>query len=175
VTRRLGLVVWLLVVWVALWGRVSVANVASGLAVAAALALLFRFPTSPGPATVIRPLRAMAFVVLFAWKLVQASVVVAWEVVTPRNRINEAIIAVPIHGASDTLATIVANFITLTPGTLVLEFERDPAVLYVHVLHLRSVESVRRDIQRLERIAIRAFGSGAALRALDDDVAPESS
>lgn len=165
--RRLPLVVWLTVVWVALWGGLGVGNVVSGVVVASVLVVLFRFPIPSSPASVVRPFRAIAFLVFFVWKLVEASAIVAWEVVTPRNRINEAIIAVPIHGASDALATIVANFITLTPGTLTLEFERAPSVLYIHVLHLRNIEAVRRDVQRLERIAIRAFGSADALRTLE--------
>lgn len=166
-TRRIPVVVWLTGVWVVLWGEASVGNVLAGVVVATALVVAFRFPIQPSPAGVFRPFHAVAFFLFFLWKLVEASVIVAWEVVTPRNRINEAIIAVPIHGASDTLATIVANFITLTPGTLTLEFERAPSILYIHVLHLRSIEAVRRDVQRLERIAVRAFGSADALRALE--------
>jgi len=167
VIRRLPLVIWLLAVWVGLWGNLSAANVASGLAVAVALVAVFPFPVPQTRTMTVRPLRALVFVMFFAWKLVQASAVVAWEVVTPRNRIREAIVAVPIHGVSDTLSTIVANLITLTPGTLTLELAHEPPVLYVHVLHTRSIEGVRRDVQRLERIVTRTFGSAAAQRMIE--------
>jgi multicomponent Na+:H+ antiporter subunit E len=63
----------------------------------------------------------------------------------------------------------VADAVSLTPGTLTLEVQREPLILYVHVLHLRSVEDVRRDVRRLELDAVRAFGSAEALRGLTTD------
>jgi multicomponent Na+:H+ antiporter subunit E len=67
------------------------------------------------------------------------------------------------------LVTFVANTISLTPGSLVLEVRGDPAVLYVHVLGLRGMETeaVRRDVQRLEVAVVRALGSADAVAALD--------
>lgn len=167
------LVLWLTIVWVALWGDVTVANVASGIAVA--LTLVFALPASGdrGRATSggaqIRPLRALHFAGWFAWKLVEANVVVAWEVLTPRNKINEGVVAVPLHGCSDGLTMLVASCVSLTPGTLVLDVEVDPLVLYVHVLHLRTIEEVRDEVQTLEHLAIQAFGTAAARASLAAD------
>jgi multicomponent Na+:H+ antiporter subunit E len=109
------------------------------------------------------------FLAYFLAKLVEASVVVAVEVATPRNRIRTGIVAVPLRGASDALVTLVADAVTLTPGTLTLEVGRQPPTLYVHVLHLRDVEAVRREIRHLEVLAVRAFGSPAALAGLAAD------
>ena len=67
------------------------------------------------------------------------------------------------------LVTVVANAIALMPGSVTVEVERDPPTLYVHVLHLRSVEDVRRDIHRLEVMAVRAFGSAEALAGIEQD------
>lgn len=165
--RPFALVGWLVVVWVALWEDVSWANVLGGLVVAGGLVVVF--PLRPARRQGrIRVWPALRFAVYFLWKLVEASAIVAWEVVTPRNRINEGIVAVPIHGVSDALVTVVANAISLTPGTLTLEVDEEPAVLYVHVLHLHDIEAVRRDVQRLERLAIAAFGPDEAVRAAGD-------
>ena len=41
-------------------------------------------------------------------------------------------------------------------------------MLYVHVLHLRDVEEVRRDIQHLTDLTVRAFGSPDAVAAQDE-------
>ena len=158
---------WLLVVWLALWGTVTAANVISGLAVAAAVQLI------PLPARDLRfrfrPLRVLHFLAHFAWELVRASVVVAREVATPRDRIRTGVVAVPLRGASDALVTLVADAVTLTPGTLTLEARRDPPTLYVHVLHLDDVEEVRRSIRRTEVLAVRAFGSPSAVAGLAED------
>lgn len=162
--RAAPIVAWLVAVWVALWGSPSWANLVAGSAVGVGLVTLFPAPEVARTGTV-RPLAAARFAAYFAWKLVEASAVVAWEVVTPRNKINQGIVAVPIRGGSDTLVTLVANAISLTPGTLTLEVDDHPPVLYVHVLHLRGVEAVRREVQHLERLAILAFGSPEAVEA----------
>ena len=170
-SARLLTIAWLTVAWVALWEDLSAANLLAGLAVATGLVTLFPL-SPPGVAGTLRPAAAVRFALYFAWKLVEASLVLAWEVVTPRNRINQGIVAVPIQGVSDTLTTLVANAISLTPGTLTIEIRRRPTVLYVHVLHLQDIEAVRREVQYLEVLVIRAFGSaravGLAEAQLDD-------
>ncbi|HWC12143.1 MAG TPA: Na+/H+ antiporter subunit E [Acidimicrobiales bacterium] len=170
---RLQMTAWLVVVWVALWEDVSPANVIGGLFVASLLVSAFPL-TSRALGGGFRPAAATRFLLYFGWKLVEASAVVSWEVVTPHNRINEGIVAVPIRGVSDTLTTLVANAISLTPGTLTLEIRRRPTILYVHVLHLQDIETVRREVARLELLAIRAFGSTRAISAAEADFRHQS-
>lgn len=153
-------------VWLALWGGISAANLLSGTLVALLLLGLFPLRTSTRPGR-FRPLWALRLVVYFLIKLVEANAVVAWEVVTPRNRIVEGIVAVPVTSASDVLVSVVANAISLTPGTLTIEVGTDPHVLYVHVLHLHDIDAVRRDVTRLERYVLRAFGSEEAVREVE--------
>ena len=168
--RYLWRAVWLIAVWLFLWGEVTVGNLVGGSLVAAVVLYLFR-PERVVVGGAFRPLAALRFLVYFLVKLVEASLVVAWEVVTPRNRINEGIVAVPLAGVSDLLTTMVANSISLTPGTLTIEVGEDAKVLYVHVLHLRDVEQVRSDVHRLELLAIKAFGSDEAVDELMTSIA----
>lgn len=148
---------WLTIVWVALWADLSPGTALAGGGLAALV--VAAFPPSSKPRAHFRLIPALIFLGYFLWKLLEASAIVAWEVVTPRSRINAGIVAVPIRGTSRGLATLVANAITLTPGTLTLEARENPTVLYVHVLHLRDIESVRAEILHLEALAIRAFGT----------------
>jgi multicomponent Na+:H+ antiporter subunit E len=166
VTRfvRIGILV---VIWLALWSDVSAANVASGLAVACAIDLLFG--SSRAGTIVLRPIAAIRFGLHFVVKLVQASVVVAHTVVSPRHRVHSGIVAVPLRGCSDAVATLIADAISLTPGTLTLEVRRDPLTLYVHALDVRDVEQVRADVRKLELLAVRAFGPREALAELEHD------
>lgn len=163
---RLAFLAWLVAVWVALWGDLTVANVLGGLA--AGGALLFAFPhAGPRRPRYLDPLGALRFLGYFLVQLVQATALVTWEVVTPRPwRLNEAVVAVPVYGASDAVITLIANAISLTPGTITLEVRRgDPeTTLYVHVLHFRGVEQVRRDVEGLEARALRAFCAPPVVR-----------
>ena len=156
--RTLAVILWSVVVWTALWGSFSVANVLWGGALgAASLALLpVRHKQHRLPVRLVPMLR---FGLLFLWALVKASAVVAWEVVTPRNDINEGIVAIPLQTDSPGLITLLANSITLTPGTLTLDVREDPPTLYVHVLHLREINDVRADIHRMEAVALAAFAA----------------
>lgn len=158
--RRLrpGLVMWLTVVWVGLWGDLTAANVLGGLAVALAVTLLLPLEEveehgRPDPVGVV------VFAGVFLVELVRASAQVAVQVLRPRGALRSAVLAVPVHGRGDRLLTLVGNAISLTPGTLTLEVDREAQVLYVHVLDVGDdVDAVRRDIARLESAAARALG-----------------
>jgi multicomponent Na+:H+ antiporter subunit E len=160
-------VLWLVAVWLALWNDVSVANVASGLLVAVAVMAAFR--SWHAGRVIVRPLAAAHFAAFFAYKLVESTVVVAKAVMAPAHRVHTGIVAVPLQGCSDALVTLIADAITLTPGTLTLEVRRDPLTLYVHALDVRDVEAVRADVRKLEVLAVRAFGDDEALRGLAVD------
>jgi multicomponent Na+:H+ antiporter subunit E len=163
VVRLLSLVA----VWLALWSDVSVANVLSGLVVAVAIMAMFR--TWNDGRVVVRPWPALKFALYFAYKLVESTVVVARTVLVPSRRVHTGIVAVPLQGCSDALVTLVADAISLTPGTLTIEVRRNPLTLYVHALDVRDVEAVRADVRKLELMAVQAFGTTDAIRALDED------
>lgn len=165
-TARLSVVAILAAVWVALWEDVTPANVVSGLLVALAVTALFPSRPEPGSSARIRPVAAGRLLGYFLWKLAEANAAVAWEVLTPTNRVNEGIVAIPVRGVSGGITTIVANAISLTPGTLTIDVDDDPCVLYVHVLHLRDPDEVRREVLHLEALVIRAFGPADAVARL---------
>lgn len=169
VTAHPWLAGWLTAVWVGLWGSLTPANVLGGLAVAVVLLVALPLPEHPDQDR-FRPLALAGFVAFFAVELGQATLVVAWQVLRPRGELRQAVIAVDIVETSDLVLTLVANAISLTPGTLTLEVDRDRSVLYVHVLDVGGpggVEDVRRSIRRLERRAVRAIGPPESLAALD--------
>lgn len=154
--RRIATVVWSVVVWCALWSDLSVANVLWG--ALAGVVLMQLVPLHARGVTLrVSPIGVVRYVAYALWALVKSSAVVAWEVVTPVNHINQGIVAVPLRVESIAVATLVANTVSLTPGTLTLEIRRDPLTIYVHIMHLRTIEAVREDIAVLEEYAMRAF------------------
>ena len=159
---------WAVVLWIMLWGDLSIANVLGGAAVATAVLVFSRRGDDRRPSLdksqrgILSPLAALHFAGFFVYKLIEANLVLAWEIVTPRNRINTGIVRVPLRTESNLATMIVANVITLTPGSLVLEVEGSPPVLYVNVLHLHNLDQVRRDLLRIEELSVRAFGSRVA-------------
>jgi multicomponent Na+:H+ antiporter subunit E len=156
--------VWLVVLWQLLWRDVSFANIVGGLVVAAVVTVVRPGQERLAAGHTVRPLRLLIFLGYFAWLLVVSNLVVAREIVTRRDYIRSGIVAVPLAGSSELVTTVLADAITLTPGTLSLEVRHDPPMLYVHVLHVRDVEGVRHDILRLQRLVLRAIGPADALR-----------
>lgn len=157
----------LVLIWLALWSDVTVGNLITGVLVAAVVVVVAG-PWRPGHA-VVRPVAATRFALYFVVKLVESTVVVARTVLAPRERVHTGIVAVPLRGCSDAIATLVADAISLTPGTLTLEVRQDPLVLYMHALDVRDVDAVRADVRRLELLALQAFGPADALDGLDVD------
>jgi multicomponent Na+:H+ antiporter subunit E len=145
----------LVAVWVALWGRLSVANVASGVVVAALVMSLSPVPQAPG--LTLRPLPALRYAAVFSWLLVASTYDVTREVLRPRIRLREGIVAVPLRTGSTVIATVVANTLTLTPGTLTVEVGAGSSVLYVHALQARDPDRLRAVAARLETLAARTL------------------
>lgn len=166
------LVVWLTVVWTGLWGSLTAANVLGGLAVALLVVALLPLTEVPDRA-VVSPVALARFTGRFAADLLTSSLQVSRLVLRPRLDLRSAVLAVPVRGASDALLTLLADAISLTPGTLTLEVDRSRSTLYVHVLDVGAdpgaVERVRESIVDLERLAVRAVGSAQCRRLLDED------
>ena len=157
------LVIWLTVLWVLLWGDVTAGNAITGIFFGSLILAGARLTRSRAVDAEtlprINPLMLLYFIVYVIVKLIQANLVLAWEILTPRNRINAGIIALPMHTDSQLAMLAVASVITLTPGSVTLEAKGSPTVLYIHVLHLHNPEHVRQQLTRIEELTIRAFGS----------------
>jgi multicomponent Na+:H+ antiporter subunit E len=171
---RAVIAVWLIVMWVLLWGDVNLANVLSGVVLAVALVVVFPPARTNDDPIVVRPLATASFLVWFLWALVATNVAVAKEVLLPsgRSQIRTAVVATPLRTRSGRLATIIANAITLTPGTLTVDARGRPAVLYVHVLSFTDVESVVAEVADLERRVVRAFGTAEEVARICVPAAP---
>ncbi len=152
---------WLVVMWVLLWGDLTLPNVICGVVLAVALVVVFPPDDTNDDPFVVRPLKALHFLVWFLWALIITNVAVAKEVLAPRSRsdIRPAVVAVRLRTGSGRLATLVANAITLTPGTLTIDARGRPAVLFVHVLSFESAEATRAEVADLERRIVEAFGT----------------
>ncbi|MFI2713915.1 Na+/H+ antiporter subunit E [Micromonospora sp. NPDC018662] len=166
--NRAVAVTGLVTVWVLLWGTFTWANVISGLAVAAVLLVVFPLP----PVTFggrIRPVPLARFLARFLWDLVVASAQVAWLAVRFGHTPRGAIIAVRLRVNTDLNLTLTAEALSLVPGSLILEADRETGTLYVHVIGVRTlgeVERFRRGVRELEERIVAAVGSAEELRRL---------
>ncbi|MEU1603016.1 Na+/H+ antiporter subunit E [Micromonospora matsumotoense] len=171
--RAVAMIV-LVTVWVLLWGTLSWANVLGGLVVG--LVVLTVFPLPPVTfAGRLHPLPLLRFTLRFLRDLVVASVQIAALALRFGHPPLGAIIAVPLRVRSDLNLTLTAEALSLVPGSLIVEVDRDAGILYVHILGVRDraeVEQFRRGVLELEARLIEAIGSAQELRLVREHTPP---
>ncbi len=140
--------------WCGLWGTVSFANVASGL-VLAILIIGAGLGTAEVGGLRIKPLAHFGWVVFV--DLISSTLSVAGEILTPTDYTSEAIVAVRLDPEAKPHMMLLSIAINLTPGTAVVEVDRDATTLYVHLLHVKRRAETEAHIELLARLATDAL------------------
>nr|WP_206697255.1 Na+/H+ antiporter subunit E [Microbacterium aquimaris] len=166
--RQLPFLLWLVAVWMLLWGQFTLLAFLTGLVMAIFVTRVFRLPAVELSGRVNLWYGAI-FIVTFFASLVRGSLTVAWQVISPRPVPASAIIAVPAVVADDLIMTHTAITASLIPGSLVIDIDRDRRVMYLHVLGVRTladVEHQRESVMVWERRIVRAVGSRAQVEQI---------
>lgn len=158
---RVSSVVWLTVVWVLLWGTFTPLTVAGGAAVAVAVLAVARQAPSPHRLPV-RPLRVLGLVGYLLHDLLVSGGEVSWQVLRFGPRACGAIISVPLLSTSERVVALMASALSLAPGAMALEIDRDAGVWYVYALGPRDAAGVERTWLRtvdMQRRVLATFGT----------------
>ncbi len=86
-------------------------------------------------------------ILLFLYELVMSALRVAVDVLNPFMTFRPGIIALPLESDDNLQITLLANFITLTPGTLSVDVSTDKSVLYIHAMRADDPEGLRASIK----------------------------
>ena len=147
----IAFVIWALLNWVPDWQHLVV-----GVFVAWFVAFMTGDLFVQRPHVLKHPRRYLYFVFyylpVFLWEVIKANIDVAYRVIHPRLPINPGIVKVKTKLKSDTALTFLANSITLTPGTLTVDIDRDNNALYIHWIDVKS-----KDIEGTTRIVVKRF------------------
>jgi len=140
----IGKFILLLLVWVGLTNSLDIQELAVGVVVAFVVARYFTPSGSFELASIIP--QYLHFAPLFFKSLIASNIEVAKIVLNPKLPINTGIVKLKTTLKTNHDKLLLANAITLTPGTITLELNDDS--LYVHVLDIQSVdrEVLQRDI-----------------------------
>tara|TARA_R110002110_G_C13461959_1_gene718343 strand:+ start:5165 stop:5635 length:471 start_codon:yes stop_codon:yes gene_type:complete len=105
-----------------------------------------------------RPARILRLVFLFLMELILSAFRVASDTISPRMDFRPAIIALPLDVKHDVEIMLLANLISLTPGTLSVDVSEDSSTLYIHAMNVDDPEALRREIKEgFERRVKEAF------------------
>lgn len=138
--------VLLALAWVALTGQLTPINFGFGFVVGYLLLWLAR--RAAGQSNYFKKVgQIIRFAGFFIWQLVLANLRVTYEILTPAHTMRPAVVAVPLDITQPAAVTLLANVITLTPGTLSLDVTPNGHMLYVHAMHVQDAESFRQEIK----------------------------
>lgn len=138
--------IFLALAWAALSGEFTLVNLGLGFALGFAV-LLFVGPALGSSQYFAKTARAMGLIAFFVRELVLSNLRVAYDVISPRHHMKPGIVAVPLDARTDTEIVILANLISLTPGTLIIDLSDDRTVLYVHAMYVIDPDELRREIK----------------------------
>lgn len=133
-------------IWVALTGDFTAANLLIGILLGY-LILAFAGSTVGAEGYAGRVWKRIGFLFFYLWELVLSNLRVARDVIRPRSHASPAIVAIPVEGLSPPQITLLANLITMTPGTLSIDTSDDRRTLYIHAMFVDDVQKLRDEIE----------------------------
>lgn len=115
----------------------------------------FRVPTLK----VRQPLRLIGFVLKVLRDIVVANLEVTRLIWTPNKAPHPGFVEYPLTVKDPLVITVLANTITMTPGTVSTNIRLDRSSLLIHALDMEDEQALIRDIQeRYERPLMEIFG-----------------
>lgn len=159
--KQLPLLLGLVLLWAILWGQVTWLSILTGVIVAITVTRVFYLP----PAELSGRINfwyALVFLAHFLLDVAVASFTVAYQALNPRPVPRSSVIGVQLRTRSDLIMTFNAIAMSLVPGSLVVEADRERSILYLHTFDTKTtadVEAMRRKVLVVEARIVRAIGS----------------
>ncbi|MGM1428065.1 Na+/H+ antiporter subunit E [Sphingobacterium lactis] len=91
--------------------------------------------------------KIISFFFFFLFEMIKANIQVAYDVITPKYFFKPGIIRYPINAQTDFEINILSTFISLTPGTLIIDISDDRKAIYIHVMYLKDEEQFIRSLK----------------------------
>jgi multicomponent Na+:H+ antiporter subunit E len=142
----LGLHLGMAVLWAMATGSLTFPSLLMGVFVGGGVLHLLG-PVLGDPRYGIRFYRAIALAFFFLWELFASGVRVAIDVLRPTLNLTPAVIAVPLDLKNEAAIVLLANMVSLTPGTLSIDLSDDRSCLYVHTMYGEDAVETRRAVK----------------------------
>lgn len=133
--------------WALLTGKVSVGNLALGF-VLGYFSLTLLYPSTGKKNSYFqKTIQGVHFALFFVKELIVSSYRVAIDIVKPLPLMRPGVIGIPLYAETDLEITMLANIISLTPGTLSLDVSPDRKTLYIHAMYVINPDDLRKEIK----------------------------
>jgi multicomponent Na+:H+ antiporter subunit E len=132
--------------WAAASGAISLAGLTVGFLVGYGI-LWFGRPVLGVSRYFEKMPKAAGFLLFYVRQLVLSNLRVAHDVLTPTHYMKPGMIGVRLDAETDAEITLLANLLTMTPGTLSVDVSDDRGTLYIHAMYIDDIEEFRREIK----------------------------
>ncbi len=126
-------------IWVALTGSLSYSNFIFGLLLGF-FVLWIMSRNESDQRYFSRVPKIISFLLYFIYEMIKANLQVAYDVMTPKYFFRPGVVRFPLTAETDLEINVLSTFISLTPGTLILDVSEDKKALYIHVMYLNDPE-----------------------------------
>jgi len=89
------------------------------------------------------------FMFVYLWELTKSNFIVAFESLRPNFTMKPGFVEIPLNVKNDDAILLLANLITMTPGTVTIDVSDDKKFLYAHALFAINPDAVRKDIKKV--------------------------
>jgi multicomponent Na+:H+ antiporter subunit E len=148
--------------WIALTGEATVGNFIFGFLLSFGMLFLVQRTIEPRERALSyfrRVFAALDLILYFIWTVVTANLRMVIAVLSPTSRLVPAIVRIPLTIDDPVAITILANWITLTPGTLSMDVSDEFDAIFIHTIDGgKDVAAFRDEItQQYERRVKKVF------------------
>ena len=144
----------LFLLWAALTNAASLGTLVLGGLLALALPFIVA-PFWPDTRRIARPGLVPGFAARVAWDMLVANWAVARRVVGPLEKLSPAFVEVPLDLRDPFAASVLGSIVSLTPGTVSIDVDRERWVLQLHALDAPDPDALVREIKRRYEAPIR--------------------
>jgi len=150
----------LAVTWIFVTGSPTLPTLMQGLILGLPVSFLFRrfYPGQVRLARLEKTPYLLEYIGIFLEALVLANFEVAKQLLKPGRSVDPNIISYSSRLESSAALTVLAESITLTPGTLVVDHNEDSNELLIHCLNGGDEGETRQEIRKWERLLAKIFG-----------------
>ena len=90
------------------------------------------------------------FLLYYLQEVILSNISIAADILTPKHRMSPAIVDVKLYAKNENEILAIANLVSMTPGTLALDYDQERNVLKVHAMYFDDPEKFRKSMEKLQ-------------------------
>jgi multicomponent Na+:H+ antiporter subunit E len=141
---RLTVYILSLLIWFALTDIKKFEEVAAGIVISFLVSLIaghMLVTTEKSKSPIMRFKSAVIYLFKFLWEMIKANIHVAYIVLHPNLPIKPGIVKIKTRLTKDIAITVLTNSITLTPGTLTIDVDKQAGEIYIHWIDTFTIDT----------------------------------